>query len=133
MKGHAPIFRILMLLYLAGVAYLCFNNFQQLPDVSRSMFGFETDKVVHFLMFFPFPLLAIFCYKELPGKFVKCLFRIFDVAFIGAVLAAATEIIQTKLVYRCGDFRDFKADVIAIGISCGIAFIIEIIHLLRNA
>jgi len=132
MRFRAFIFRILMLAYLAGVAYLCFHNFSKLPEIDRSMFGFETDKVVHFFMFLPFPVLAIWWYVKLPDTFWKCLFRRLDVLVVGCAIAGITEMIQTKLVYRCGDFRDLKADLIALAAGSLIALVLETVSLIRK-
>ena len=50
--------RFLFFLYLAGIAFLCFMHVDKLPDVQKFIFGIPTDKVVHFGMFLPFPILA---------------------------------------------------------------------------
>ena len=132
MKGRALLFRVLVLLYLAGVAYLCFNNFKSLPSVSRTILGFETDKVVHFLMFFPFPIISVWCYSKLPDNFGKAVFRRLDMMVIGAAIAAFTELVQTKLVYRSGDFRDWKADILALGAASLISLVIETVLIVRT-
>ena len=50
--------RILFLLYLGAIALLCFMHVDKLPDVQKFIFGIPTDKIVHFGMFLPFPILA---------------------------------------------------------------------------
>ena len=48
-------FRILFFLYIAAVLYLCFGRFDNAPSIELNLWGIPTDKIVHFLMFFPFP------------------------------------------------------------------------------
>ena len=50
--------RILLVLYLICLGILCFGNFSGMPEMEKKILGFDPDKVVHFLMFFPFPILA---------------------------------------------------------------------------
>ena len=57
MKNGRLIARIVFLLYLAAVLYLCFGNFSDMSSVAKHFLGIESDKVVHFLMFLPFPVL----------------------------------------------------------------------------
>ena len=44
--------RLLFILYIAGVLYLCFGHFDNTPSVPLTLWGIPTDKVVHFAMFF---------------------------------------------------------------------------------
>ena len=43
----------LFLIYLAAVAYCCFGSFDGIQQVSPSLLGIPTDKIIHFIMFFP--------------------------------------------------------------------------------
>ena len=45
---------------------------------------------------------------------------------LGCMLAGATEIGQTYTKYRSGDLKDFKADGLALGISCLIVLVIDL-------
>ena len=120
------IFRILLVLYLCIVAWLCFGHFSSMPHVKMSYWGIPTDKIVHFLMFFPFPLLAFGGFDKYTTKpwhsflFVAVLFG------IGCLLAGATEIGQSYTKYRSGDPKDFQADELALGISCLIVLVIDL-------
>ena len=62
MKVNKTIARIVFLLYLAVLMYLCFGKFQGIPQAPHGFFGIEGDKVVHFLMFLPFPILSYFAF-----------------------------------------------------------------------
>ena len=94
------VFKILLVLYLIAVAWLCFGHFSSIPHVKMFYRGIPTDKIVHFLMFFPFPLLAFGAFDKYTTKpwhsflFVAVLFA------LGCMLAGATEIGQTYTKYR---------------------------------
>ena len=50
--------RVLFLMYLGAIALLCFISGEKIPDIQREIFGIPTDKLVHFFMFLPFPVLS---------------------------------------------------------------------------
>ena len=120
------IFKILLVLYLATVAWLCFGHFSSIPNVKMSYWGIPTDKIVHFLMFFPFPLLAFGAFDKFTTKPWHSLVFVLTVFGIGCLLASATEIGQAYTTYRSGDPHDFLADGLALAISCIIVLVIDL-------
>ena len=97
---HKIAFQVLFFLYIALLLFLCFGQFQNMHSVPRTILGIPSDKVVHFCMFFPFPILA---------------FLAFDTFVVGILLALGTEWGQAHLTrYRSGDTRDFLADSLAL-------------------
>lgn len=121
--------RILFLLYLAGIAFLCFMHVDKLPDVQKYILGIPTDKIVHFGMFLPFPILAYLAYDHLTNKLGPAiLFAVITLA-MGLLIAYATEYVQGMLPYRSMEMADFKADALALCISCVLVFIIDVTHL----
>ena len=117
-----------MLLYILTVAYLCFGKLDSLPDVKRSYFGIDTDKIVHFLMFLPFPILSYFCAgRKFSSPWQAVLFTIV-IFFIGCMVAAGTEMGQSLTNYRVSDPLDFKADALALALSSTVMFIIILIQ-----
>lgn len=114
---RTTIFRILTLLYLAAVAVLCFANFGSVRDVPLSFFGIPTDKIVHFLMFLPFPLVAFFSFPLKKAGVGRSILIIICLFVFGCLFAWGTEFVQSKLPYRTMDPDDFKAD--AAGLICG--------------
>ena len=65
------LFRFFLLLYLAVVAFLCFADFNDMPDIQKTFLGVPTDKIVHFCMFFPMPVIGYMAYggeKKTIGK-----------------------------------------------------------------
>ena len=117
-KNRTIAFRILFFLYLAAVLFLCFGKFDDTPSVELSLWGLPMDKLVHFAMFFPFPILVFFAFEGY-GKGVKSTLGVIGLAFAaGLVLALATEIGQACLTdYRSGDSMDFLADATSLLVS----------------
>ena len=125
--------RILFFLYLAAIAFLCFMHVDKLPEVQQFIFGIPTDKVAHFLMFLPFPILAYLAYDHLTNKVWSAIFFAIATFIIGALIANGTEYVQGTLPYRSMDINDFKADALALAVSCVFVFIIDVSHLkVRN-
>ncbi len=120
--------RILFVLYLAAIAFLCFMRVDKLPEIQHEIFGLPADKIAHFLMFLPFPILAFLAYDHVTDKPWRCvLFAVLNF-LCGAAIAFFTEYVQGLLPYRSRDAADFKADLIAIGISTFVVFLIDIFH-----
>ena len=121
--------RILFFLYLCAIAFLCFMHVDKLPEVQKFILGIPTDKVAHFLMFLPFPILAYLAYDHLTNTLGPAILSALATFVLGALLAYGTEYIQGKLPYRSMDIADFKADALALVLSCIFVFIIDITHL----
>ena len=108
-------FRVAFYLYLIAIAVLCFGKFSDLPSVSNTILGIPTDKVVHFVMFFPFPILAFLAYDKFTGTVKSVLIFALVTFLAGCLIAAGTEIGQAYLTeYRGGDPTDFLADFLAL-------------------
>ncbi|MBQ0025601.1 MAG: hypothetical protein KBT00_07785 [Bacteroidales bacterium] len=124
------IYRILFIVYLLCLAYLCFGNLASdaknisgwLPD---AIMGIPTDKCIHFCMFFPFVLLG------LPAIRKDNVWRALATIIIAAVSAAfAFEFLQDVLTdYRTTDPWDFVANITAITFS---SILMAVICLIRE-
>lgn len=125
-RTRSILFSIAMVVYIAVVAYLLFANFEKLSSVPKLFLGIPTDKVVHFCMFFPFPILAYLAYDRLTDTPLKALAALVSICAIGAVFAGLTEIGQSLIPYRYQDVSDFRADCIAICIAGLLTFIIDV-------
>ena len=131
-KGLSIAFKVAFYLYLAAVAVLCFGNFQSLPSVSSTILGIPTDKLVHFCMFFPFPILAFLAYDKFTGTRKSVVIFALITFAVGCLVAAATELGQALLTdYRSGDPADFLADFLALISSSLIATWLDIRKLSR--
>ena len=119
--------RILFILYLIAVAWLCFGKFSSMPDVKRYYWGIPTDKIVHFLMFLPFPVLAYFAFDRFTESFWPSFLCTVGTFVAGVLVAAGTEWVQSRfLPYRMGDFADFRADLVALGASSLLVLLLDI-------
>ena len=119
--------RTVFAVYIVAVLVLCFAKFPSSEDVPMEMWGIPTDKVVHFLMFFPFALLAYLAFDRYAAKPRHSMLWA-GVAFLaGAAFAAFTELVQSRLSYRSGDPADFKADLTAILASSVIVLIVILV------
>ena len=118
--------KIVMLLYVVAVAYLCFANFHKLPEVPKTFLGIPMDKIVHFCMFFPFPILAFFAYDKLTETPWQALAALLCICAFGGIFAGLTEIVQGMLPYRSQDIQDYGADLLAIGISGLLVFVYDV-------
>ena len=109
----------LLVVYLGMVGWCCFGHFSDLPDIGQdNLFGIPMDKVVHFLMFFPFPIIAIYAFhnsKGRPGRFFVFLAISY---FLGMMLAMGTELIQGTTDYRSSDMLDLVADSLGLMTGC---------------
>lgn len=109
---------VLFCIYLAAVAVACFSKPSNLPDMgSGTFFGIPMDKVLHFIMFLPFPVLASMSIIEPKRGMAAKLTTLLVIAFTGIGLAYGTEAIQAQLGYRSYDVIDLLADTI--GITAG--------------
>ena len=121
--------RILLALYLAAIGYLCFGHFSSIPRVQPSFFGIPTDKIVHFLMFFPFPILVYFAFNLYGEKRLWKLLGILFTLLTGIGIAIGTELGQGLTKYRSADVTDGMADSIALVAS---SLIVLLLVLLRR-
>ena len=125
-QTRAILFRIAMILYIIAVGYLCFANFHKMQDIPRLFLGIPTDKIVHFMMFAPFPWLAFLAYDPLTEKPWQALAALVSICAFGCIFAGITEIIQGSLPYRSQDIKDFGVDCLAIGISSVLVFVLDV-------
>jgi len=108
-------FRVVFFLYVAAVLFLCFARFDNAPSVDLGLLGIPTDKLVHFAMFCPFPVLAYLSFNQFAGS-TKATFWLMAVSLAaGLLLALGTEWGQAHLTsYRMGDSMDFAADTLGL-------------------
>ena len=109
--------RILMLVYAAMVCVLCFMRPGNGVDMSGEWLGIATDKIAHFFLFLPFPVLMYMAFHRHKGKPVRLVLFLVLTLLIGAAAGAGIELIQLGTGYRSCDIMDFRAD--CIGLLCG--------------
>lgn len=124
MRKKKILFRVLFVLYLAAVLYLCFGRFDNTPSIPWTLLGIPSDKLVHFCMFFPFPILSFLAFDRFTET-PPATFLFSGLTFlVGVGIAYGTEWGQAHLTtYRSGDPMDLLADVSALLISTIIVII----------
>lgn len=132
MSAHTILSRILFVLYVIAVLFVCFLRPDRMPDIQKTILGIPTDKVAHFIMFLPFPILASLSFCKPQNKVWNVLFSSVLLLLAGTCLAALTEYLQGFLPYRSKDFSDFEADFIAVLISSLVVFVVSITHLKKK-
>lgn len=108
---------IMLCVYIAAVSFLCFMKPSALPPVELDFFGIPTDKIAHFLMFLPFPVLAYMTFGPSDAGRLRKLVVLLVIIIFGAGMSLATEKIQAMTGYRTEDMKDFLSDMT--GIAAG--------------
>lgn len=103
-------------LYVITVLFMCLSRPENLP-AEFMIFGLPYDKVAHFLMFLPFPILVhLMFFKTSRSRWADLLIMIGGIVMgIGAALG--TEHLQALTQYRSSDIKDVYAG--AVGLSAG--------------
>ena len=120
-------FQVIFFLYVAAVLFLCFAHFEQTPAIEWSLWGIPSDKVVHFCMFFPFPILAFLAFDRYTDSVRSTLLFSGITLLVGFLLAWGTEWGQAHLTdYRSGDQLDLLADGTALVLSTLLVIFLDI-------
>ena len=120
-------FQVFFFLYVAAVLFLCFAHFKQTPAIEWSLWGIPSDKVVHFCMFFPFPILAFLAFDRYTDSVRSTLLFSGATLLVGFLLAWGTEWGQAHLTdYRSGDPLDLMADGTALVLSTLLVIFLDI-------
>jgi len=120
-------FQVIFFLYVAAVLFLCFAHFEQTPAIEWSLWGIPSDKVVHFCMFFPFPILAFLAFDRYTDSVRSTLLFSGITLLVGFLLAWGTEWGQAHLTdYRSGDPLDLLADGTALVLSTLLVIFLDI-------
>ena len=112
---------VIFCLYILAIGIICFTRPENIPSITFDWFGLPVDKLIHCLMFIPFPILS---YMTLvperygwPAK-TAC---IITIAIFGTGISYMTEIVQSMLGYRSFEITDLAADIA--GICTGLLII----------
>jgi len=125
MKTTKFLFRILFALYISILLFLSLYSFKETQvDLSFKILGLDADKVIHFIMYLPFPFSAWFAFggimKNSFGRYSKL------VLFVsGLAVASLTELLQNTTSYRYSDFYDLLANYFAIFLGTILVLIID--------
>ncbi|MFA6592242.1 MAG: VanZ family protein [Bacteroidales bacterium] len=110
---------ILFCIYLCLVFFLCFLHLGAGANVTmtKEVMGIRVDRILHFLLFFPFPILAGMIIYKKDRKPVNTILYAVGIFLTGCVLAGATELGQSLTSYRSCNVNDFRADALSLAIS----------------
>lgn len=133
MKKRKLFARMVFLLYFAAVLYLCFGEFSSLASVPGSFLGIKSDKIVHFLMFLPFPILFYMAFGWRTSRPWHSFLLALGILSLGTLIAAGTEFVQDLIPYRASDAMDLLADFLALCLSSVITFFIDLNKTKRHA
>lgn len=103
--------------YFAVVLILCLARPQSIPSLEKFMWGVPVDKIAHFLMFMPYPVIAYTVFKPSEGKKWRHIVVLAAVFALGIGLAMGTEQLQGMSDYRSYEIEDFYADVLGMEFS----------------
>lgn len=106
---------IVFCIYLIAVGILCLMKPDNIPQVEKTFFGIPMDKVAHFLMFMPYPVLASMSFINRRQNTWRNIAVLSVILILGIGLAYGTEILQAHTGYRSYEVADLKADFIGMG------------------
>jgi VanZ family protein len=110
-KGIVALFA----LYLSVLFFLSLYPFSSAPvDMSRYILGIRTDRIVHFIMFFPLPLFSGLVYELSKLKLKGRLGKYILVFFISLIIASLTEFLQSLTDFRDFDVLDLAANYLSV-------------------
>lgn len=124
----AVISPVMLSIYFIILMILCFWHFQDMSEASTLVFGIPLDKIIHFLLFFPLPLLGYATFVKKTRNRWKSMFIIIVIMIAGCIIGGLTEIIQGLTGYRSCDINDFRADAFGMTASTIITLIWDAIR-----
>lgn len=104
-------------IYIAAVMYLCLMKPEDMPQTEMYIFGIPADKVAHFLMFLPFPILAYKMLWKGERKLWADISILAGSMAVGIGMAFLTEHLQALTQYRTSDINDVYADMKGLGVG----------------
>lgn len=109
-KKIRKISRILFCLYVTAVILLCIIKTESLPELPKTFLGIPLDKIAHFIMFLPYPILGYATFYPKDSSIWRNLALVAIICITGGVFAYSTETIQSMTDYRTSDIMDIAAD-----------------------
>lgn len=113
---------LLFAFYLAAVAYLCFLKPGSIPVLQQFIFGIPTDKVIHFIMFLPYPILAYISFRPDRKGVLTHMLALIAIIAVGAAMAMGVERLQIA-AGRNYDIKDFYANIAGMAAGAAITLI----------
>lgn len=98
-------------IYIGAILYLCLTKPDNLPQTEFLIFGLPADKVAHFTMFLPFPILMYLMFFDRSRSRWKDMLILVAAIALGIGAAFGTEYLQALTQYRSSDIKDTFADI----------------------
>ena len=108
----------LFCLYIAAILLLCLMKPTDLPQPDIMIFGIPADKIAHFLMFMPYPVLVYLMFYNKDRSRVLDLCILAACIAMGVGTAIGTEQLQAMTQYRTPDINDVYADMKGMAPGC---------------
>ena len=113
---HIP--SIMLCIYIVVVAVLCFMKTDSLPSVELHFLGIPIDKLAHFIMFMPYPILVYLMFFDRNRSRLLDLCILAVCIAMGIGTAIGTEQLQAMTQYRTPDINDVYADMKGMAPGC---------------
>lgn len=126
MKKRKIFYILAFCVYIAAILTLCLMKPDDLPQPEIFIFGIPADKVAHFIMFLPFPVLMyMMLFDKSRSRWLDMLVLAGSLA-LGICAAFGTEFLQSLTQYRSADIKDTFADMKGLG-SGGVIVLLHIL------
>ena len=104
--------RGVLAVYVIVILCLCLGTFQGPSGMWKTLLGIQLDKVIHFIMYLPYPLLALWAFYQGKnwGRFLLV------VLLIGVAYSGAVELMQALFTdSRSAEWGDLLANTLGMG------------------
>lgn len=106
--------KIVLAVYVIAILYLCLGSFQGVPGMWKTFLGIQMDKVFHFLMYLPYPVLAFWAFYKSRGKGLLLL----KILLVGVAYGGAIELMQAIFTdSRSAEWGDWLANTAGMTLS----------------
>lgn len=117
-------------IYIGAILYLCLTKPDNLPQTEFLIFSLPADKVAHFTMFLPFPILMYLMFFDRSRSRWQDMLILVAAIALGIGAAFGTEYLQALTQYRSSDINDTFADMK--GLSTGAMIVLTHILLRKR-
>ena len=117
MKKTKHLSLIFFCIYITAVVLMCVIRTDSLPELPKTFLGIPLDKIMHFVMFLPFPILGYMAFVPAEKGIWRNLAVTAILCTLGFGFAFGTERLQAMTAYRSCESADLIADTIGIAVG----------------
>jgi VanZ family protein len=120
--------KIIFYLYLIVLlSLMVFTIHTEDINVPETLWGLGFDKIVHFLVFFPYPFLLWFAFKKrFEANILRSIYYIIPIS--GIAIAIIMEFLQSFNPQRNFDIYDITANILAVIVGSLILILYHLFH-----